>query len=304
MKKIVVLGSRGFIGRALVRNFEKTYEVIPQTRNMFDVSDSVKFEEFLVRVDPDFVLNATGKVAGISGNIEQPATLLLSNVVSSISVMKTCHRLGIKNLVQFASACVYPLNSANSSVPTDLFSGRIESTSSSYAAAKLMVLEATSAFNREFGYNWTTFIPTNLYGPGDWTFESQGHVVSMLMKRFIDAVDQDSDEVVIWGDGKSLRSFLFIDDLATAVQKYVEGITTHPVVNLSGDSEVSIFELASLIATTCGFTGRIVFDPMMPNGARRKILNDSIWRATGWRPETSIDKGLGIYLDEFRKTLE
>jgi GDP-L-fucose synthase len=218
--------------------------------------------------------------------------------------MKVCHELKIQNLIQFASACVYPIDEIRALNPEDLNTGPIEKSSKSYATAKLMSIEATSAFNQEFGYTWTTFIPTNLYGPGDTNSGIEGHVVSSLRNRFLLARNNNETEVVVWGDGLSLRNFLHVNDLATAVELRVRSeFRVENVINLAGEEEISIRELSEKIAEFTKYEGRIRFDKSKPNGARRKQLDDSYWRSFGWKPGIEINSGLKNYIESFEREL-
>ncbi len=273
-------------------------------RNHFDVRDKEKLRKFLIDSKAEIVINCVGKVAGVQGNIDNPATLLISNAASSVSVMEVCHSLGIRNLIQFASACVYPLDEDKALSPADLNTGPIEKTSKSYATSKLLLLEATSAFNHEFGYSWTTFIPTNLYGPGDWNTGINGHVMSSLLGRFLKAKKNGDSEVIVWGDGLSLRNFLYISDLTRAVELRIrEESRVDSVINLAGNEEISIRDLAEKIAVYSEYHGSIEFDINKPNGARRKALDDSYWRGFGWKPVVGINEGLKDYIGSFQAEL-
>ena len=303
-RKVVLLGAAGFVGSGIIQELNLGYDLILQTSDQFDVCDQSILKQFLERSQADFVINCVGKVSGIQGNLDHPATLLMSNATSSTSVMQVCHQLGIQNLIQFASACVYPLDEIRALKPIDLNTGLIEQSSKSYAAAKLLTIEATSAFNQEFGYSWTTFIPTNLYGPGDVHAGTRGHVVSSLFSRFLAARENGDKEVVVWGDGLSLRNFLHINDLAKAVELRIRTESrVDDVINLAGKEEISIGELAKKIASITNYRGLVRFDFSKPNGARRKQLDDSYWRSLGWNPKIDLDAGLTNYLESFEVEL-
>jgi GDP-L-fucose synthase len=297
--KIALLGAGGFVGSALSKLLIDSYELIGTTRESLDVCDTEKLENFLEDFKPDIVLNATGKVAGIQGNIEKPASLFFSNLNSSSSVMNACIKLEIRSLVQFSSACIYPLAASSFAKPEHLNTGVIETTSASYATAKLMTIQASKAVNEEYGFFWTNFVPTNLYGPGDWKSSSDGHVIAMLVDRFLKAVEGNDAVVEVWGDGQSQRNFLHIEDLASAVQHYLmRDLDVRPVINLSGNEEFRIVDIAGFIAELCGFRGKIHFNKEKPNGARRKNLDDSYWRNTGWVPQKTLFNGLKDYIEQ------
>ena len=214
----MLLGSGGFIGSAIKRRLAGDNELCALTRSDFDLTDESALRRVLQEFNPEIVVNAAGKVAGIQGNMDFPVELMTLNVSVSTAVMRVCHQLNIPTLIQFASACVYPIDEVHPSKPSDIGSGKIETTSASYANAKLFAIELASAYRKQYGRNWITVIPTNLYGLGDWDHGSSGHVVSMLIGKFNLATKAQNAEVEIWGDGESLRNFLHVDDLAGAVQ--------------------------------------------------------------------------------------
>lgn len=251
-------------------------------------------------IAPSIVINAAGGVAGIQGNIDNPVDLLMSNTEVTTSVLRASHAVGVPRYLQYASACVYPLNESTPSRPEDLGTGLIEQTSLSYATAKILAIEAVRAYRNQYKYDWVTIIPTNLYGPGDWDHGSGGHVISMLIEKFVSAKDKGSDAVTVWGDGKSKRSFLHVDDLANATEfllKRTRG--DQAVINVSGDQEITIGDLALLIRDVTGYEGEVIFDSSKPNGARRKQLDDSYLRGKGWQPNVTLEVGLKDYLQHY-----
>jgi nucleoside-diphosphate-sugar epimerase len=301
-KKILILGSSGFIGRAMKNQLLAQYELISATRKDLDLFNFLEVRDYIDNCGPEIVINAAGKVSGIQGNIDNPSELLMNNTQISINVLKSMHELKISRYVQFASACVYPLNSESDSSPSDIGTGRIEPTSQSYAMAKLLAIEAVSAFKKQFGYLWLTVIPSNLYGEGDWDHGADGHVVSMLTKRFIDCSRNSDKSITIWGDGKSLRSFLHVNDLAKAVNLVInKDHFSESVLNVCSKNELSIRDLANQIGEIVGFRGEINFDLSKPSGARRKTLNDTEVRELGWQEETEFINGLEAYVNAMMK---
>lgn len=276
-------------------------QLLALTRKDVDLNNVTTLVRFIKDFAPDVVINAAGHVAGIQGNIDHPVDLMLANSDVSISVMRACHEAMIPRMVQFASACVYPVNELEATSPDTIGTGKIESTSASYATAKIFAIELANAFRKQHGHDWTTIIPTNLYGRGDWNHGSGGHVVAMLTEKFIMAERLHEESVTVWGDGKSLRNFLFVDDLARAVDFLIEApALEESVINVSSDEEVSIEELAVRIKGVTGYKGEIVFDKTKPNGARRKLLDDSYLRNKGWRPMMSLVEGLRDYVDAYK----
>ena len=296
-KRIVLLGANGFIGSAVSRKLQLSKNFFGMTRNSLNVLEFDKLKKTLRDLEPDIVINATGKVAGIQGNIEHPTELTTANSETIISITRACHELGIGQLFQFASACVYPLNESSSSSPEDIGTGLIEETSKGYATAKLFGIELFESYRKEFGYNWCTIIPSNLYGFGDWESSSDGHVIAMLTKKILSANKFNYPEVELWGDGKSLRNFLNIDDLASAILFITKiNVDFQSIININGDTERSIFEIAQMIKKVIKYDGTFVFDKTKPNGARKKALNDNYIRGLGWKPEIDLERGIAEYV--------
>lgn len=300
-KRILILGSSGFLGSALRKQLLGDYDLICPVREELDLFDYKKLRNFIEREKPEIVLNSAGMVAGIQGNIDKPTDLLMSNAQISLNAIRAAHELAIPRYLQFASACVYPLSADSYSHPSDIGAGRIEPTSQSYATAKILAIEAVSAFRRQFGYSWSTIIPSNLYGEGDWNHNADGHVVSMLCKRFISSSRNGEKSISIWGDGKSQRSFLHVEDLAKAVLLMIrEDFFAESIVNVCSKNEISIYDLAHEIGQISQFKGEIVFDLSKPNGARRKTLDDTKIRNLGWREETTFSDGLYGYINAMK----
>lgn len=299
MTKIVLLGSGGFIGSSIDRRFKGKRDFVSFNKNQLNVLNESKLISVLRETKPNLVINAVGKVGGIQGNLDSPAELMMVNVKTNLSIMNACHELRIKNLIQFASACIYPLNEERGLKESDLGTGLIEQSSKGYAQAKIFGLESYDAFNIQHGYNWRTIIPTNLYGAGDWHTDSGGHVIAMLASKFLNAKKNNHKTVEVWGDGRSLRNFLNIDDLSAAVDFYLNLRTPlASIINISGDEEISILELADIIKNIVGFEGEVIFDLSKPNGARRKLLDDSYFRSFGWKPRIKLKEGLRNYVKD------
>ena len=297
MERILLLGSEGFVGNSINEKFRHLPNFIAIGKKDVDVLKSDLLIKKLKEIKPKIVINAIGRVGGIQRNIHEPADLMMINAMTNISVVNACHELGIDRLVQFASACIYPINNERGSLESDLGSGRIEETSKGYAQAKIFGLELYESFNKQYGYRWSTFIPTNLYGLGDWHTNSGGHVIAMLTSKFLQAKLEKIDFVEIWGDGTSLRNFLNVKDLASAVEHIVKiEELVRSVINLSGNEEVSILDLAEKISKQVGYRGELRFDTSKPSGAPRKLLDDSYMRSLGWKPSINLDEGLSEYV--------
>ena len=301
VKKVLVLGSKGLIGSSVLSTLSEKFETVGADRMDLDFRNTFELTNLICDKGVDTVVNAAGRVAGIQGNIDSPADLLIENAHLSSSVLQACHASKIKNYIQFASACVYPLGSSHNSKPEDIGTGIIEQTSKSYAAAKILAIEGVRAFSSQYDYAWLTIIPSNIYGPGDWHAGSNGHVVAMLTGRIDDAVKNQQGSVTIWGDGKATRNFLHVEDLASAVSFILENIEAPPpVVNTNGYEESSILQIAQLISKIAKFDGKIELDLTRPNGAPRKNLDDSYLRQNGWSPKITLQDGLVKYVQRFQ----
>jgi GDP-L-fucose synthase len=298
-ERILLFGADGFIGKSISKELSKFSFYSGLTRNNLDVCEYSKVKQAILDFKPTIVINTTGKVAGIQGNIDSPVSLMRDNSENILSITKACHELKIEKMIQFASACVYPLNEINSSMPEDLGTGIIEQTSKSYATSKIFGIELFNSYRKQFGYKWSTIIPTNLYGVGDWNTDTNGHVIAMLVRKFIFAKQKKLSQVEVWGDGQSLRNFLNVTDLAEATSFFIlNEMFDNEITNISGEKEVSIEELALIIKKVIKYQGELIFDKTKPNGARRKILNDDLIRSLGWTPKVSLDRGITEYIKE------
>lgn len=297
--RILIFGADGFIGAAISKEFSIFDSCLGLTRRDLDVRDYSEVKKSIIDFEPTIVINATGKVAGIQGNIDSPVNLMRDNSENILSITKACHELKILKLIQFASACIYPLNELSASKPEDLGTGVIEQTSKAYAISKIFGVELFDSYRKQFDHQWSTIIPTNLYGVGDWNTGKDGHVIAMLTRKFIEAKLKKLPHVEVWGDGKSLRSFLNITDLAAATKFFVSrDMFSYPITNLNGEKEVSIYDLAHLIKNATEYSGEIIFDISKPNGARRKSINDDAIRKLGWEPKISLSQGITKYVKE------
>lgn len=302
--KTLLLGATGLVGSALNEVFAEEFEVIPVSHEKLEIFDYQNLIELISDVKPELILNAAGRVAGIKGQIEKPADLIKSNALISINVARAANELEINNLIQFASACVYPLDIPHPATPKDLGSGAIEPTSKSYAIAKILGIEIFSAYNKQYGRNWKTIIPSNIYGPRDWVHGEAGHVIGMLSEKFYLASKNGLGEVEIWGDGTARRNFLHVSDLALATKFVVENSIGEEIINVSSKEEVSVSQLATELKSISGFEGNIKFDVQAPSGAKRKTIDDSILRSFGWSENLSFDVGLKTYFENYSKFMK
>jgi GDP-L-fucose synthase len=301
---VLLLGSDGLIGSAILKNWNSNYSLKILTRKQFDLRDTERLKRELIESSIDSVINAAGKVSGIKGNIESPGKLFLENSEVTLSVMRACLDTRIQRLIQFASACIYPADFYGLSKESMIGSGQVEETSRGYAYSKLMTVEGTRAIRKEHGLLWTTLIPSNIYGEGDWFHGEDGHVISMLVRKFLLAKESQEAAVEVWGDGTAIRNFLHVDDLAKSVIQVINSdFFEHSEMNVSGDSETTVENLARIIAKHTQYPGKIFFNSQKPGGAKIKLLDDSIIRSMGWKPIILLEDGLRKYCQVFPRNI-
>ena len=294
---ILLLGASGLIGSAIARFKNSGHNIQAPGRSSLNVEDLNALKDFLHVNRIDVLINAAGVAAGIQGNIQDPTNLMLTNSKIINVVMEASHELNIPKVLNFGSACIYPLASMNDSKTEDIGMGPIEITSEKYAYAKLYGIKLLESYRIQYGHNWSTVIPSNIYGPNDWTHGANGHVIAMLVDNFYNAIEKDLGEVLLWGTGQAKRTFLHVDDLAKAVWMLVESREEFDsVLNVSGEEEMTIKELAKVLARKIGFEGKIIFDSTKPEGVLRKRLNDSVIRGMGWQPQITMEMGIDKYL--------
>ncbi len=301
--KVLLLGD-GLVGSALNRilKSESCLRLSAFNHSRIDVLDSPKLTELLILESPDVLINAVGSVGGIAKNIAAPATLLTHNSMTNLSILKSANQANIARYIQFASACVYPAGLSRSMKPSDIGTAPMEQTSIGYSTAKLLAIEAVNAYRSQFSRKWITLIPTNIYGRDDWRHGDAGHVIGMLTEKIILAIKNGDETVSVWGDGSSLRDFLFVEDLALATKHVVlNNMFDDPILNVAGSGELSIGRLSQLLGNMLGFQGKFVFDATKPTGARRKILDGEVLKSSGWNPSRTLEEGLIEYLSYAKK---
>ena len=301
--KVFIAGARGMVGSALVRAVGKRgmSRVLAPGRSELDLMDQAAVYGWLEAERPDVVLVAAAKVGGIHANSTYPADFIHDNLAIALNVIEGSRRAGVGRLLFLGSSCIYP-RLAPQPMPEDcLLTSALEPTNEAYAVAKIAGLKLCQYYRKQHGLMYHSAMPTNLYGPGDNYHPENSHVIPALLRRFHEAAQRGDEEVVIWGSGTPLREFLHVDDLAEACLHLLELEEPPDWVNVGYGSDVSIRELAGLVAETVGYRGRIGTDPSKPDGTPRKLMDNTRLAGTGWKPRIGLREGLA---DAYRCFLE
>lgn len=314
MHKIYVAGHRGMVGSSIVRalHAQQQTEILTRTRAELDLTDQAAVRAFFATEKPDQVYLAAAKVGGIAANARYPAEFIFQNLMIEANVIDAAFRSGTRKLLFLGSSCIYPKFAYQPMREAELLTGMLEPTNEPYAIAKIAGIKLCESYNRQYsgshGLDYRSVMPTNLYGPGDNYHPENSHVIPGLIRRFHEAKLRNAPDVVIWGTGAAMREFLHVDDLAAAcihvmnLDKSVYEQHTQPMlshVNVGGTCELTIRELAHLIANVVGYRGVILTDPGKPDGAPRKLMDSSLLRSLGWTPSIGLREGLESAYHDF-----
>jgi GDP-L-fucose synthase len=316
--RIFVAGHRGLVGSAIVRNLlargVRPDQLILRTHAELELTDGRAVDAFFAAARPTQVYLAAARVGGIHANNSYPADFIRDNLVVQTNVIHAAHVHGVDRLLFLGSSCIYPKMAPQPLAEESLLTGPLEPTNRPYAIAKIAGIEMCWSYNRQFGARFLAVMPTNLYGPGDNFHPENSHVIPALIRRFHEAKVGGSESVVIWGTGTPRREFMFVEDMADACvhvmtlpdERYEPLLAADrndgvpPVVNIGVGTDVSIADLAGLVARTTGFQGGIEFDASRPDGTPRKLMDSRRLTALGWHPTTGLAEGLARAYDDFR----
>ena len=291
---IYIAGHRGLVGGAMVRYFESRGQpnIIVRNRQGLDLRDSDAVREFFSRTRPEAVVMAAAKVGGIQANNNFPVEFLLENLRIQNNVIAASFEAGVKKLLFLGSSCIYPRLAPQPIREDSLLSGPLEPTNKPYAIAKIAGIELCQAYSREYGVNFISAMPTNLYGPGDNFDLDSSHVLPALIRKAHEAKINNQPAFAVWGSGSPRREFLYVDDLADALAFLLENYDSPEVNNVGCGNDVTIRELAEVVSEVVGFKGELVFDPSKPDGTPRKLLDTSRLEKLGWTPRVSLRDGI------------
>ena len=310
MKKVFVAGHNGMVGSALCRQLQKDsdIEIITRTRKELDLCNQAAVNEFMSDERPDEVFLAAAKVGGIYANNTYPAEFIYQNLQIQNNVIHAAHNNNVQKLLFLGSSCVYPKQVMQPMPESALLTGTLEATNEPYAIAKISGIKLCESFNRQYGRDYRSIMPTNLYGPGDNYHPENSHVIPALIRRFHEAKENNFDKVEVWGSGTPKREFLYVDDMAEAslfihrldrkvLTKYTNPMLSH--INVGTGTDISIREIAQKIKSVVGYDGLIEFNSKKPDGVQRKLMDVSLLSKLGWVASVSLDLGLRLSYSDF-----
>lgn len=299
--KIYVAGHRGMVGSAIVRELQRQgyTNIITRTHAELDLTRQEQVEAFFAQERPEYVFLAAAKVGGIIANQSALADFMYENMMLEMNVIHAAWKNGCKKLEFLGSSCIYPRLAPQPMKEDCLLTSALEPTNEAYALAKISGLKYCEYLNRQYGTDFISLMPTNLYGPNDNYHPTHSHVLPALIRRFHEAKEQDLKEVTCWGDGSPLREFLYVDDLANLCVFLMENYSGNETVNAGSGKEITIKGLTELVAKVVGFEGTILWDTSKPNGTPRKLLDVSKSAAMGWTAKTSLEEGIRLAYEDF-----
>ena len=299
--KIYVAGHKGMVGSAIVRALKKQgyNNIIVRTHKELDLCRQEDVEKFFVEEKPEYVFLAAAKVGGIMANSKALADFMYDNMILEMNVIHSAWKNGCKKLQFLGSSCIYPRMAPQPITEDCLLTGALEKTNEAYALAKISGLKYCEFLNKQYGTDYISVMPTNLYGPNDNYHPEHSHVLPAFIRRFHEAKENNLPGVVCWGDGSPLREFLYVDDLADLCVFLMNNYSGNETVNAGTGKEITIKKLAELVAKVVGYTGSIIWDDTKPNGTPRKLLDISKSKALGWKYKVELEDGIKLAYNDF-----
>ncbi len=300
VNKVCILGSTGLVGSNLYKKYLEKYpdaNVLAPKRYSLNLNDWKDTLDYLLTHKPDIVFLCAAKVGGIKANNDFKASFITQNLKIQTNVIEGCFLAGIKKLIFLGSSCIYPKNAEIPIKEESLLSGYLEPTNDAYAIAKIAGIKMCQSYRQQYGSDYISVMPSNLYGPGDNFDLNSSHVLPALIRKFHEAKIENKPEVEIWGTGKPMREFLYVEDLADALIFLSENYSDERIINVGAGQDVTISDLANMIAKEIGYEGNIIFNPEYPDGTMRKVMDTTRINDLGWKPTTTLEEGI-------RKTYE
>ena len=301
--KILIFGSEGMVGSSISNILSKgnDYELVLSNRNTNNLFDLSSTKKHIKDINPDCIINAAAKVGGININNEKRFEFITENLKINMNILESCLENKNIKIINLGSSCIYPLDAENPLKEEYIMTGKLEPTNSPYAMAKLSAIEIGDAMTKQFGHKITNLMPTNLYGPNDNFSENDSHVIPGLIFRMHNAKINNEESFSIWGSGKPLREFLYVDDLSEAIKLIIDKDIDQQILNVGSSQEISIIDLAKLIKKVVCYDGELTFDSTKPDGNPRKLLDSSKMFSYGWEPNTQLEDGIRLSYDWFLK---
>lgn len=304
MKSLLILGAGGMVGSAIKRAATEHYKLLTPSSKELDLCDQRATADYFHQYKPDEVIVAAAKVGGIHANDTYPAEFIYQNMMIAANSIESAYRAGVVRLLFLGSSCIYPKFAEQPMREDSLLTGELEPTNEAYAVAKITGLKLCQYYRQQYGVIYHSAMPTNLYGYGDNYHPENSHVIPALLRRFHDAKLNNLESVSIWGSGSPKREFLFVDDLATACLNIIAEKNPEDWYNVGCGEDVSILDLATLIASVVGYQGEIKTDPSKPDGTPRKLMDVTKLKAIGWTPKVGLAEGLKCTYKDFLNSLE
>tara|TARA_Y100000591_G_scaffold52603_1_gene40870 strand:+ start:3817 stop:4749 length:933 start_codon:yes stop_codon:yes gene_type:complete len=305
--KVLVTGSEGLVGSSVIRvlkNSPKVNSVVPSSRKDTNLFDKAETENLINETKPDVLVNCAARVGGIHANNTNRSDFILENLKININLLEACIPNNEIKIINLGSSCIYPLNAQNPIKESYFMTGQLEPTNSPYAVAKITAIEIGRSITHEFGHKILNLMPTNLYGPNDYFSPIDSHVIPGLLTRMHDSKLNNQSIFEIWGTGKPLREFMFVDDLSSSIEFMLDKEWEYDLINIGTNQEISILELGNLIKKIVKYEGDLVFDSTKPDGNPRKLLDSSLITSLGWKPSVDLEEGLKITYDWYLENLE
>ncbi|MAS87733.1 MAG: GDP-fucose synthetase [Micavibrio sp.] len=301
--RLMIAGEHGMVGSAIKRavkhSWPKMSLIETPHKDILDFRNAQKTDAFFAQYKPDYVVIAAAKVGGIGANMNEPVQFFEDNILIQTNLMQAAHKHSIKKLLFLGSSCIYPKECTQPMREDMLMSGILEPTNAPYAMAKLAGIMMCQSYRRQYGSNFISCLPTNLYGINDYYDADRSHVIPAMILKFHQAKIEQKDHVTLWGSGTPLREFLNVDDLAQACLTLLEKYNEEEPINIGSNKEISIHDLALMIKDVVEFDGEIIFDKSMPDGTMRKALNNEKINALGWKAKTDLEQGLTAAYKDF-----
>ncbi len=301
LSPIFIAGHRGMVGSAICRRLqrEKDIQVLTKPRSELDLTDEIKVTEFFEKERPQTVVYASAKVGGIQANKDYPVEFLVDNLKQELASIQAAYRTGVQRFLFLGSTCIYPRLAKQPIREDELLASPLEPTNEAYALAKIAGLKLCQYYRKQYGVLFHSAMPTNLYGPGDNYHPNHSHVLPALLRRIHEAKEKKLKNITIWGTGTPRREFLHVDDLADALVHLLNLESPPDWVNVGSGTDLSILDLAQIIAKEVGYTGRIETDSTKPDGTPRKLTDISLLRSTGWSPKIDLESGIRMTYQSF-----